>query len=537
MQQSNVTTTHRSLDIEEQVALLEISLQNAYRALARAEARYHDLFDNGPDMYHVIGPDGKFREANKNHAALIGYTPEEMEGKPLAELVSESSWPRVAEGWDVVLAEGRLPHLEFDLKKKDGTTLPVSASVVKIDEPGGDSFEIRCTWRDLTERKHLEDQLRQAQKMESIGQLAGGLAHDFNNLLTAITGYTQLAILSAPSEHPLCEHLNQVNAAAQRAATLTGQMLAFSRRQIINPRAINLNDLVRDAEKMLRRLISENIEIVTVLSPDLGQVNADPSQIDQVLVNMVVNARDAMPEGGEIVIETANVEVSKEQARLVPDLSPGPHVLLAITDNGTGMSKEVQARIFEPFFTTKEPGKGTGLGLSMCFGIVKQNGASITVASQEGRGTSFKIYLPRIPEEAVRQQQEVEGAITLPLGTETILLVEDDALVRSLGARVLTQHGYQVLEASDGTAALEVAKNHPGEIHLLLTDVVMPNIGVKELTSRLKTQRPQTRVLYTSGYTDEAIVHQGVLDEGIEFIEKPFSPATLLNRVRRVLEG
>jgi two-component system, cell cycle sensor histidine kinase and response regulator CckA len=212
-------------------------------------------------------------------------------------------------------------------------------------------------------------------------------------------------------------------------------------------------------------------------------------------------------------------------------------VLLAITDNGTGMSKEVQARIFEPFFTTKEPGKGTGLGLSMCFGIVKQNGASITVASQEGRGTSFKIYLPRIPEEAVRQQQEVEGAITLPLGTETILLVEDDALVRSLGARVLTQHGYQVLEASDGTAALEVAKNHPGEIHLLLTDVVMPNIGVKELTSRLKTQRPQTRVLYTSGYTDEAIVHQGVLDEGIEFIEKPFSPATLLNRVRRVLEG
>ena len=386
--------TRQVLGIEEQLSLLDVALQNAYRALARAEARYHDLFDNGPDMYHVIGPDGRFREANQKHAELIGYTPEEMEGMFLSEVISERSLPRVEVGWNIVVREGLLPDFEIELKKKDGSFLPVSASIVKIDEPGSDTFEIRCTWRDLTERKHLEEQLRQAQKMESIGQLAGGMAHDFNNLLTAITGYAQIALMSAPGSHPMRDYLEQINAASERAANLTRQLLAFSRRQIINPRVVNLNNLVNNSEKMLRRLISENIQITTALTPDLGQVKVDPSQIDQVLVNLVLNARDAMPHGGKITIETADVSLNEEYAHYVPDVPPGQYVMLAVSDNGTGMSQEVQTRIFETFFTTKEEGKGTRLGLSMCYGIVKQNGGYISVYSDWVRGAPSKSTCP-----------------------------------------------------------------------------------------------------------------------------------------------
>jgi CheY-like chemotaxis protein len=329
--------------------------------------------------------------------------------------------------------------------------------------------------------------------------------------------------------------LSQINQATERASNLTRQLLAFSRRQIISPRVINLNDVVASTEQILHRLITENIELSISLTPDLGPVKMDPTQVEQVLINLAVNARDAMPYGGDLTIKTSNMTLSKREAHLYPDLSPGQFVQLCIADTGIGMDEEVQARIFEPFFTTKEEGKGTGLGLSMCYGIVKQNQGHIGVESQPGQGSTFKILIPRVEQPATPISLEKENQDLLA-GNEAILLVEDDSLVRGLGAEVLRQHGYKVLEAEDGREALEIAQLYNGEIQLLLTDVVMPNMSVAELAQRLKVTRTEIKVLFTSGYADGSIVQQGVLEPGVEFMEKPYSPADLLERVREVLD-
>ena len=386
------------------------------------------------------------------------------------------------------------------------------------------------------ERVQAEEQLSQAQKMESVGQLAGGVAHDFNNLLTAIMGYSQLSLQETPPESPISNHLQEIQQATKRAADLTNQLLAFSRHQVIEPKVIDLNGLVMNLDNMLRRLIGEDIELVTLPAANLESVKADPGQIEQVLMNLAVNAQDAMGEGGELTIETANVTLDAGYVRQHGDASPGRHVMLTVSDTGMGMSEEVQDHIFEPFFTTKEVGKGTGLGLATCFGIVQQSGGHIEVRSEPGRGTSFKVYLP-VTEEASEDQPEIVDSSSSAQGQETVLLAEDEPLVRSMAATVLRDRGYEVLQAANGEEALGAVQKHGGEgIDLLLTDVVMPQMGGPELAEKLHASHPNIKVLFISGYIGEYLSQLNTLNTGTEFLAKPYLPETLAVKVREVLD-
>ena len=386
------------------------------------------------------------------------------------------------------------------------------------------------------ERVQAEEQLSQAQKMESVGQLAGGVAHDFNNLLTAIMGYSQLSLQETPPESPISNHLQEIQQATKRAADLTNQLLAFSRHQVIEPKVIDLNGLVMNLDNMLRRLIGEDIELVTLPAANLESVKADPGQIEQVLMNLAVNAQDAMGEGGKLTIETANVTLDAGYVRQHGDASPGRHVMLTVSDTGMGMSEEVQDHIFEPFFTTKEVGKGTGLGLATCFSIVQQSGGHIEVRSEPGRGTSFKVYLP-VTEEASEDQPEIVDSSSSAQGQETVLLAEDEPLVRSMAATVLRDRGYEVLQAANGEEALGAVQKHGGEgIDLLLTDVVMPQMGGPELAEKLHASHPNIKVLFISGYIGEYLSQLNTLNTGTEFLAKPYLPETLAVKVREVLD-
>ncbi len=386
---------------------------------------------------------------------------------------------------------------------------------------------------EVARREELEEQFRQSQKMEAIGRLAGGVAHDFNNMLTVISGYGEQVLSRQDLDPLLRDDVGQMVAAADRAATLTHQLLAFSRKQVLQPAILDLNATVNQMDKMLQRLIGEDIDLVTCLDPQLDSVEFDPGQIEQIIMNLAVNARDAMPRGGKLTINTANVELGEEYARDHVDAVAGPHVMIAVTDTGTGMDAETRARIFEPFFTTKDKGKGTGLGLATVYGIVKQSGGNIWVYSEPGHGTTFKVYLPRAEAAAVDVRSEAATAVAT--GTETILLVEDDEAVRVLLARILTEGGYTVLVAGDPDAARLLAIEFDGTIDMLLSDVVMPGMGGPELARRLTEIRPNVKVVFISGYTDEAIVHHGVLDPGAAFIEKPITPRKLLEKVRQFL--
>ena len=398
--------------------------------------------------------------------------------------------------------------------------------------------------RDITERKRaeeeklsLQEQLRQSQKMEAIGQLAGGVAHDFNNLLTVIKGYSQLSILDLKENNPLRNNIQEIEKATQKGTDLTRQLLTFSRRQVLDFKVLDLNALLKGLEKMLRRIIGEDIELVTHLEGNLGRVKIDPGQIEQVIFNLAVNARDAMPSGGKLTVETANVELDEVYAHAHVGVTPGRYVSLSVSDTGVGMSQEEKEKAFEPFFTTKGKGKGAGLGLSMVYGAVKQSHGNIWIYSEPGRGTTFKINLPRIEEELDTLRKRVETDF-FPGGSETVLLVEDDELVRDLANRLLKQLGYRVLVAVNGEDALRVVREHDGEkIHLLLADIVMPQMGGKELAIKLKILRPDVKVLYTSGYADDGIVHHGAMDPGTQFLQKPFSLKTLSHKVRKVLDG
>jgi two-component system cell cycle sensor histidine kinase/response regulator CckA len=450
---------------------------------------------------------------------------------PDGDILNFNEWPlpRIIRGEPVRNLELRIRRFNTDWER----IYIYGGGIVR--EPGGKLLAF-LTITDITERKILEEQFRQSQKMEAVGRLAGGIAHDFNNLLTAITGYSQLTLRRLSAEDPLRSNIEEIKKAGDRAASLTRQLLAFSRKQVLQPKVLDINSVVSDMEKMLHRLLGEDIELRIVLASELGTIKADPGQIEQVIMNLAVNARDAMPDGGKLTIETENVFISEEYVKHPTTVRSGHYAILAVSDIGIGMDEQMQAHIFDPFFTTKELGKGTGLGLSTVYGIVKQSGGHIEVYSEVGRGTTFKVYFPLVDEGTKEYKRSIESKES-PQGTETVLLAEDDEILRRLICMVLKGNGYQVLEAANGSAALLACKSHQEPIHLLLTDVIMPEMNGRQLVDRLTPVRPEMKVLFMSGYTDDAIVHQGVLADGVNFIQKPFPPSALAHKVREVLDA
>jgi PAS domain S-box-containing protein len=514
-------------------------LVEANRELNLSESRFRVLVEHAPDAIVVYDvAENRFVDANTNAERLFGcgreellgsgperfYSSSQPDGLPLAESMEKMIRRAVA---------GETLLFERAVHNAEGKDLLCEVRLVRL--PFTDRSLLRASFIDITERRKLEEQLRQSQKMESVGRLAGGIAHDFNNLLTVITGYSELLLGQLGEKLSLRKEVEEIKRAGERAAALTHQLLAFSRQQVLQPKVLDLNEVVSQIEKMLRRLIDESVELRTVLGPGLWKVNADPGQIEQVLVNLVVNARDAMPGGGKITIETANVFLDEEYSRGHLPAQPGSYVMLAISDTGMGMDEETMSQVFEPFFTTKGLGKGTGLGLSTVYGIVKQSMGYIWAYSEPGKGSTFKVYFPRTED---REEAPYKGGSPVEelRGENTILVVEDEESIRNLACAVLRRYGYTVLPAGNGEEALRVAGEHEGEISLLLTDVVMPRMGGRELYERIRQQLPGIKVLYMSGYTDDAIVHHGVLEEGTAFLQKPYSPISLVRKVKEVLE-
>jgi len=507
--------------------------RQAEDARRASEARFRAIIENTPDCIKIVAADGTLLQMNRAGLAMIeASTPDEVIGKSIYNVLP----PECHETFRLfheAVCRGQRETLVFDIVGVKGGRRTVQSIAVPLDLADGSRVHLAIT-RDITEARRIEGQLRQAQKMDAIGQLAGGIAHDFNNLLTIINGYSDILLQDVPRNHPHFVLLSEIRNAGERSASLTRQLLAFSRKQIISPRILDVNMIVTDAEKMLRRIIGEDIRLATSLKLGIGHVRADEGQLQQVLMNLAVNARDAMPTGGRLTIETDTVELGLDYARAHAGVSPGPQVLLTVSDTGCGMTDEVKAHIFEPFFTTKEVGKGTGLGLAVVHGIVQQSGGHINVCSEVGKGTTFKLYLPQI--DAQLSADDFGAAVqSLPRGTQTILVVEDEDGVRSLLQHVLSSCGYTVLTARNGEEAMRVAAVYKGTIHLLLTDVVMPEMGGRQLSEQMLARRRDMCVLYISGYTDDAVVKHGILDERVHFLQKPFSPQALAFKVRDVL--
>jgi PAS domain S-box-containing protein len=508
----------------------------AEQALRASEASYRSLILGATYGIFRCSVEGKFVTVNPALVAMLGYESEaELLAANLVNDISQSA-DAGAQLLRQYRQKGRVDGMEGQWKRKDGRPITVRLSGrAVLDERGAlQGFEIIA--EDVTERRQLEQQLRQAQKMEAIGQLAGGVAHDFNNLLTIITGFGQLVSDSIGCDHPLRKHVDEIVHAGERAAAVTRQLLAFSRRQVLTPRVLDLNSVVVGMGKMLTHLIAEDIQLETQLEKNLGRVKADPGQIEQVIMNLAVNARDAMPQGGKLIIETANVELDEAYERRHGLPKTGPFVTLAVSDTGCGMEAETQSHIFEPFFTTKEQSKGTGLGLATVYGIVKQTGGDIWIYSEPGRGSTFKVYLPRV-EEAAETVAPAQPDGRAACGSETILLVEDEEGVRKLARSVLEAKGYRVLEAGHGEEALKVAQAYQASIDLLLADMVMPQMSGSKLAHRLIALRPSIRVIFMSGYSDKAALQQEVLGPGTPFLQKPFTPDSLARKVREVLDA
>lgn len=508
--------------------------KRAEEALVESEEKYRQLFASSPLPMWVYDRESyDILEVNEAATRHYGYTRDEFRRMTIWDIRTEQEVARLRE----TVSKIDSPFGETNLwqhRKKDGTFISVECTAHSIDFNGRPARLVLVN--DITQRQSLEEQLRQSQKMEAIGMLAGGIAHDFNNLLTAINGYSELVLKRMDPDDRFRGSIEEINKAGKRAAGLTSQLLAFSRKQVLQPKVLDLNRVVADIEEMLRRTIGEDIELRTGLAPQLWSTLADPGQIEQILLNLCVNARDAMPTGGHITIETRNVLLDEAFATKHLDVRAGPYVMLSVSDTGIGMTPEVKKRIFEPFFSTKPLGKGTGLGLSTTYGIVQQSGGSIWVYSEPGKGTTFKVYLPQ----AAQAERVADEALVTPTdlsGTETILLAEDEEIVRGLAIEALEMFGYKVLPASGGAEALEIARDHQEPIGLLVTDVVMPVMSGHELATEIRKLLPDLKVLYMSGYTDNSIVHHGVPDEGVHLLQKPFSTTDLAQRVRALLDS
>ncbi len=504
-------------------------------ALRQSEARYRSLVQSAVYGIYRCDAEGRFLDVNPALIHMLGYDSAEelvnldaqrevfLEPADHNRLMQEFQRTRQLDGAEV----------RWRRKDRSAITVRLSGRAATGLDDSDEVLEIIA--EDVTERRALEEQFRQAQKMEAVGRLAGGVAHDFNNLLMVVSGYTEVLLDELGQDDPKLPKVQAIQQAADRATTLTRQLLAFSRKQLLELKVVDVNAIVADMERLLRPLIGENIDLTTRLAPNVGHTRADAGQLEQVIMNLVVNAKDAMPNGGRIVIQTCEAELDASH-REHSFIEPGPYILLSVSDNGAGMDKETQSRIFEPFFTTKEKGKGTGLGLSTVYGIVKQSGGYIFAESTPGSGTAFQIYLPRVsdPTEPTGQEKHLQGPTG---GSETVLLVEDEDSVRELVRETLKSRGYTVVEASDGVAGLNVAEAYQGTIHILITDVVMPGMSGRELAKRILAARPEIKVLYLSGYTEDAIIHEGALEAGTAFLQKPFTLHALARKVREVLRG
>ena len=507
-------------ELEQRIRDLEqdaLKHRDAEKALGQSQQRFESLIEKNADAIIVISIDGFVRFINRAAESLLGLQ--------FKDLVDQSF------GFPVVVGEST----ELEVMTKDGDTRTVEMRVVETEWQGEKAN--LASLRDITARKQLEAQLRQSQKMEAIGTLAGGVAHDFNNLLTTIIGNADICLIQLDKDNPLREDVGEIKKAGERASALTRQLLAFSRKQVLHPQVLDLNDVISDMEKMLGRMIGEDLEVKSILESELGKIKIDPSQIEQVLMNLAVNARDAMPQGGKLTIKTSHVHLDRNffQSQGLGNTA-GPYVLLSVSDNGTGMSQKTKSQIFDPFFTTKQQGKGTGLGLSMVYGIVMQSDGYIWVDSEVGQGTTFKIFLPTEVEPDIGAES-FETAMVTATGSETVLVVEDDTMLRNLSQKILNNCGYEVFVASHGEEALELCREQGGAFHLMLTDVVMPGMSGRELAERVQPLYPKIKVLYMSGYTDDTTVRHGIVDRRINFIEKPFTPESLAVKVREVLDA
>jgi PAS domain S-box-containing protein len=512
--------------------------KKAEDAMRQAETSFRVLVESAPGIVylHEAYPPYSNIYVSPN-IKIYGYSPAEWRAKPdmLSSIVHKEDCERVIHEFECAAREGFETDLEYRIIARDGSIhWWHDKGRFVLDEDGK-----RTGWQgiilDITTTKELEKQLRQAQKLESVGLLTGGIAHDFNNMLGVIIGYSDLAFRHLKEEDLLFGYIDQIKKASLRSAELTHQLLAFSRQQVLQPIVLNLNEVIADTIKMLQRLISEDIQVTANLNPKVGRVNVDPGQFSQIIMNLAINARDSMPQGGKLTIETANIFLDSGYARQHISVLPGAYVMLAISDNGSGMSDETKQHLFEPFFTTKKIGQGTGLGLATVYGIVKQSGGSIEVYSEERVGTTFKIYLPRVAE-APNVTTVSDTSPEMPKGRETILLVEDEDLVRNLSNEILKTCGYTVIEARNGLEALEICEQIDCQFDLLMTDVIMPNMGGRELSEKLSKSLPNLRILFTSGYTDDTVVRHVVIETNTNFIQKPFTPESLANKIRQILD-
>jgi two-component system cell cycle sensor histidine kinase/response regulator CckA len=507
------------------------------RTLTLRENYFRHLTEYSLDLITILDADGTIRFESRSIGRELGYDSADYVGKNAFDFVHPDDSPRVMQAFiAALLNHGNTPVLSFRFRHKDGTyRILEGCGNNLLDDPAVAGIVFNS--RDVTDKRRLEEQFLQSQKIQAIGQLTGGVAHDFNNILTAIIGYSDLCLQQLPADSfpTTVSNIAEINKAAHRAAALTRQLLAFSRKQVLQARVINLGAVITEMEKMLRRLLGEQIDLLTFTREPLGNIKADLSQVEQVLLNLAVNARDAMPGGGKLTIEASNVTLDDHYAGSRPEVNEGEYVMLAISDNGCGMPPEVQMRIFEPFFTTKDVGKGTGLGLATCYGIVKQSGGHISVYSEMGKGTTFKVYLPRVNEDA-----EPVAAAPIPhMISEAggvVLLVEDEPMLRELGLTVLEELGYRVIAAENGVEALRlVEENAYAPIDIVLTDVIMPGMGGKELVDRLRPLFPDTKVIFCSGYTEDAIFHNGALESDVFFLQKPYTVAGLAQKLSEAL--